>query len=105
MKTLITASAVALSGLLAVSAPVFAAPAFIAGAPYNQNIDGAAGQKALANQPTPNDVMIPGSSQSRRLYDAQIRDTVSASTGEGYRSADHQQSRSRLLMPGSSVDF
>ena len=104
MKTLITTSAVALSGLLAVSAPVFAAPAFVAGAPYNQNVNGAVGQKALANQPTPNDVMIPGSNTSSRLYNDQIRNVVSASTGEGYQGAAGQQSNG-VVVPGSSADF
>ena len=61
---------------------------------------------ANAHQPVPQDVMIPGSDASRKLYNAQIRRTVSASTEQGFvASQHHQPTHSGVWVPGSGADF
>ena len=90
MKTLSTITAAILA--LGIAAPTLAsaAPNDVPGAPYNDNVD-AQNLQAISSQPTPDDPMIPGSSASRRLYEAQVRQTVSASSGEGFTQAKREE--------------
>ena len=49
--------------------------------------------------------MIPGSSASSRLYNAQVRQTVAASAGTTFHRAEREEAPSSLVVPGSSADF
>ncbi|MAU96317.1 MAG: hypothetical protein CMP81_10580 [Fulvimarina sp.] len=104
MKTLSTITAAILA--LGIAAPTLAsaAPNDVPGAPYNDNVD-AQNLQAISSQPTPDDPMIPGSSASRRLYEAQVRQTVSASSGEGFTQAKREEAPASILVPGSGADF
>ncbi|MBP0617835.1 hypothetical protein [Jiella mangrovi] len=104
MKTLTTLSAAILAAAIAVPTIASAAPLNVTGAPYNDNVD-PQNLQAIQNQPTPDDPMIPGSSASTRLYNAQVRDVVSDTTAKTFKQAERQETPSRLIVPGSSADF
>lgn len=71
------AAAIIALGVVAAPAVTSAAPIFVTGAPYDQKVD-PQNLRAIQNQPTPKDPMIPGSSESDHLYDSQIRNVVAA---------------------------
>lgn len=105
MKTFSALSAAILAaGLIAGPSLASAAPLHVTGAPYNDDVD-PQNLAPIANQPTPRDPMIPGSNTSQELYEVQVRETVSASTGEGFSRAERQVAPSGILVPGSGADF
>ncbi|MBO0661408.1 hypothetical protein LQ948_02365 [Jiella sp. MQZ9-1] len=106
MKTLTALSTALVAGGLALAPAVAsAAPQNLPGAPYNDNVD-PQNLAPIQHQPTPDNVMIPGSSESSRLYSAQIRDTVAASNGRNFVPTKEDESpSSTVLVPGSSATF
>ncbi|NDW03982.1 hypothetical protein [Jiella pacifica] len=105
MKTVSILSAAVLStGLIAGPGLASAAPLHVTGAPYNDKVD-PQNLAPIENQPTPRDVMIPGSSASQRLYAAQVRETVEASPGKGFHRAEREDATSSAYVPGSEATF
>lgn len=105
MKTFSVLSAAILSvGMIAGPGLASAAPLHVTGATYNDDVD-PQNLAPVENQPTPRDVMIPGSSASQRLYAAQVRETVAASTGQSFHQAAREEAPSATYVPGSDATF
>ncbi len=105
MKTFsVISAAVLAAGMIAGPSLASAAPLHVTGAPYNDDIN-PQNLAPIEHQPAPVDPMIPGSSGSQRLYEAQIRETVAATPGQGFTNAARETASSSVLVPGSGATF